>query len=333
MIKRTRIYQAVAAALFLAAGASTPAFAVDVVEIEPNDRIFTDGRLTAQRLTVGRDGKVDVTGAIGVTDPAATPLPDVDFYAFDAQEGDLVMIDIDAGMKPFDLSVRSVDTLIAVFGPLPAVGLQRENNDTLATVPRDEGSQHIGDALIPDFRVPTTGTYVVGVSSKPRSFLEGGGTSSTTVTGTAARFPNGSYIMRISGITLPVLVQPINIDIKPGNNTETYLNPKAKGTLPVAILSNRETKSPASAAAFDALKVDPASLTFGSTGDEKSYLRCLKAGLDVNADGLPDLVCHFDNELAGWAPEDLEGVVKGKTTDGKEFKGTARLKVKHKQSD
>jgi hypothetical protein len=330
MIKRTRVYQAVAAALFLAAGASTPAFAVDVAEVEPNDRIFTDGRLTAQRLTIDRDGKVDVTAAIGVTDPAATPVPDVDFYAFDAQEGDRVMIDIDAGMKPFDLSVRSVDTLIAVFGPLPAVGLLRENNDTLATVPRDEGSEHIFDALIPEFRVPTTGTYVVGISSKPRSFLEGGGTSSTTVAGTAARFPNGSYKLRISGITLPVLVQPINIDIKPGNNTETYLNPKAKGTLPVALLSHRETKS---SAAFDALTVDHGSLTFGSTGDEKSYLRCLKAGLDVNADGLPDLVCHFDNELGGWAAEDLEGVVKGKTADGKEFKGTARLKVKHKQSD
>ncbi len=89
----------------------------------------------------------------------------------------------------------------------------------------------------------------------------------------------------------------------------------------MAILSNPE---------FDALSVDHYSMSFGRNGDEKSYLRCLKPGIDVNADGRPDLVCHFDNELAGWNADDLEGTLKGKTKDGKAFKGTARLKVKQK---
>ena len=40
------------------------------------------------------------------------------------------------------------------------------------------------------------------------------------------------------------------------------------------------------------------SLTFGHSGDEKSLAFCDPGGQDVNGDGLPDLVCHFDNQLA-----------------------------------
>ena len=291
-----------------------------------NDSILTAQRLTftACRLPYPTDKLcADVDGKIGVTDPAAAPIPDVDFYAFDAVEGDVVMLDIDQGMKPFQdpnaPQVRNVDTLLTVFGPLPAVGMQRENNDTLVSVPRDPGSDHIFDALIPDFRVPTTGTYVVGVSSKPRSFVAGGGTSNTTVTGRTAMFPNGSYKLIISGVT-PAEMQ-VNIDIKPGNDAEAYLNPKSKGVVPVAILSNRE---------FDALSVDRYSLRFGRKGDEKTYVGCHKHGLDVNADGFLDLVCNFDNEYAGWQADDVEGVLQGKTKDGKAFKGASRLKVKQR---
>jgi hypothetical protein len=330
MSKRTQLYQAVAAALFLAAGASNPAFAVNVVnEIEPVGTMgVNDSILTPQRLTVDREGKVEVTGAIGVTDPDATPLPDVDFYAFDAQEGDLLAIDIDFGMKPFEdpKLVRSVDTILAIFGPLPSLNWQRQNNDTDPRVPRDEGSWHIGDALIPEFRAPRTGTYVVGVSSKPRDFVHGGGTINNTVTGRAAMFPNGSYKLIISGVT--AAEQAINIEIKPGSGEEAPLNPKSKGKIPVALLSHDAT---ASSAKFDALKVDLSSLTFGRTGDENSYAHCNKEGLDVNADGLLDLVCHFENVSAGWQPESDEGTIKGKTMDGSAFKGSGRLKVAPKK--
>ena len=329
MLKTTQLRQAVAAALLTLSGTQV---ALAEPELERNGQMgVNDSILTAQRPTFTAcqtppypAGKLcaEVDGRIGTTDPAVAPIPDVDFYAFDALEGDVIMLDIDAGMKPNDLSVRSVDTTIGVFGagPLGPYTMLRENNDTLATVPRDEGSEHVKDALIPDFRVPANGTYYVGISSTPRAFVNpGGATTNTTVTGRSAMFPNGAYKLIISGVT-PAEMQ-VNIDIKPGNDAEAYLNPKAQGTLPVAILSNRE---------FDALSVDQYSMTFGRNGDEKSYLRCLKAGIDVDADGRPDLVCHFDNALAGWQPDDVEGILKGKTKDGKAFKGAARLKVKQR---
>ncbi len=50
-------------------------------------------------------------------------------------------------------------------------------------------------------------------------------------------------------------------------------------------------------AAFDApSKVDKASLTFGKTGDEESLTFCNKSAEDVNDDGLPDLVRHFNTQ-------------------------------------
>lgn len=54
----------------------------------------------------------------------------------------------------------------------------------------------------------------------------------------------------------------------------------------VAILSTTE---------FDAVTlVDQATLTFGATGTEPSWIRCGGSPEDVNDDGLADLVCLFD---------------------------------------
>jgi hypothetical protein len=322
MSKKKYLHQAVAAAFFAASAASNFAFAVD--EVEPNDSIVTAQRLSFSTQTL------EVFGAIGVTALNATPLPDVDFYSFQAQEGDVVSFDIDRGMKPFDMSVRSVDTLLAVFGPLPDLAKKSEHNNTSPMVPRDPDSFHVFDPLIPEFRVRTTGTYVVGVSSHPRLFQPIGGTvTSTTVTGSGAPFPNGSYKLIISGVTPVVDLVHINIEVKPGHDGDAPVNLKAQGNIPVALLSH---KAVGSAPAFDAMTVniDPGTLTFGSTGNEKTLLRCNKEGLDVDADGLLDLVCHFDNALADWEPDQPMGTVKGKTADGREFKGTGRLKIRPK---
>jgi Bacterial pre-peptidase C-terminal domain len=331
MLKRKQIYQAVIAALFLAAGASTPAFAVNMVNEAEREGTMgaNDSILTAQRLTVDRDGKVRVTGFIGTPTLTSATMADLDFYSFDAKLGDTIDINIDFGIKRSDLTQRSVDTILAVFGPLPDVTWKRlnDNRDTVR-VPSDPGSEDPRDAYIDKFVAPADGTYVVGVSSRPRIFVDGGGTTNTDIRQPTA---NGQYFLLISGVTPEEQLVHINIEIKPGSGAEAPLNPKARGNIPVALLSRLASDT---APAFDALKVDRSSLTFGSTGDEKSYLRCNKEGLDVNADGLLDLVCHFDNVAAGWKLEDDEGVLKGATMrDGKKIQGAGRLKVSPKQRD
>jgi len=303
MIKHLDTRFAAMAAFLAASMASGAAFAI--VEVEPNDPITA-----AQQLQIGSGGSVEVNGALGAVVSSVRATFDVDFYKFDGREGDVVTVDIDGGIKPAGSSLRSVDTILTLFGPGPTFTMLRQNDD--GGFPLDPGSISPSDARIDNFRLPANGTYTVAVSSWP-NFLRSGGLS--TVTGLNGQ-SNGSYTLIISGVT--PAVQQINIEIKPGSGEFAPVNPKAKGSIPVALLSSAQ---------FNALEVDYPSLRFGATGNEISWVRCNKDGTDVDGDGRLDLVCHFDNQAAGFAPGDLEGIVRGKTADGRPFEGWGLLKV------
>jgi pre-peptidase len=299
-MKKRTIHYAVAAAFAAASLASNVAHAVDEVEDNLNS---IDA---PQRLEIVNGGAA-VAGSIGAMTTSAALSADLDFYSFDGTEGDMVTIAITGGMKDFGSTSRSVDTILGLFGPDRS--LVNVNDDDLET-----GSS---DARIANARLPATGTYVVGVSSFPRMFMEGGGVVNPTVLTPTS---NGSYMLTISGVSMPapaVLVQPINIDIKPRHAGVTRIYPHADDKISVALLSS---------SSYDALKVDRASVTFGATGDEASLVRCHNEPIDVNRDGYKDLVCRFDLRKAGFEVGDLEGVVKG-TVEGKPFEGHAPLKV------
>jgi len=331
MFKRKQLRQAIAAAFLAMAGAGHLAFAANEAEpagtrgandsIQTAERLFLTSGDCAGMPVVPMQTCVVLNGVLGTSAlplSANPPLPDLDFYAFEAYKGNVLNVDIDGGMSR-DSNKRSVNTTIAIFGPLPSVAKVRENINMDKFAPPDPGSEDFRDALIENFTVPGDGVYVVGVSSEPRFFQHGGGVDSPTVLGSQA---NGAYTLKISGVIPPEL--QVNIEVKPGNAEDAPVNPKSKGNFPVAILSS---------ATFDALKVDRYSLTFGKKGDEKTYVGCLKHGMDVNADGFLDLVCHFDNQAAGWDVDDVEGVMKGKTVDGTKFSGRGRLKIVPKQRD
>lgn len=285
-----------------AAGAAAQAIA----EAEPNYPEW-------QPVAPGADGRIVINGIVGVL--SGPSMPDADLYAFYANEGDVLDLDIDGGWKN-GATGRSVHTVLTLFGPGPDYEIKRQAYYTEHPDGGDEGSISIFDPYIYRFRAETSGTHIVAVTGYP-IFPEDGG---NIPSGTLFLNSNGQYTLIISGATaMPSapLVQQINIEVKPGSRKFTPVNPKAKGQFPVALLSSDE---------FDALKVDRSSLTFGATGDESSVRKCASEGRDVNRDGKLDLVCHFDNEAAKFGPDHTEGMAKG-TIGGKPFEGRGVLKV------
>jgi len=81
----------------------------------------------------------------------------------------------------------------------------------------------------------------------------------------------------------------VTIDIKPGSWPNS-INTKAKGLVPVAILSG---------VGFDATLVDPSTITLLGAHPVKSSLE------DINGDGKLDLIVHFRTEEMGFAGLDI----------------------------
>jgi hypothetical protein len=131
-------------------------------------------------------------------------------------------------------------------------------------------------------------------------------------------------VMSLELIGAPVLSirfsteQILDIDIKPGS-VPNSINPRAKGKVPVAILSSVTFDAPSA--------VDAASLTFGRTGNETSLAFCIAGPEDVNGDGLLDMVCHFNTDATGFLPGDTEGVLKGETLSGLPIKGIDSVRI------
>jgi hypothetical protein len=116
-------------------------------------------------------------------------------------------------------------------------------------------------------------------------------------------------------LEIPQLVQ---IDITPGELPNS-VNPRARGTLPVAILSETGFSAPEHVASD--------TLRFGRSGDEASLAFCNLRGEDVNGDGLLDLVCHFTRRLTGFAADSVMGTLRGQTIWGKAILGTAPVRI------
>jgi hypothetical protein len=112
---------------------------------------------------------------------------------------------------------------------------------------------------------------------------------------------------------------PVDIAIKPPAQAPATIAPGAAGKIPVAILSTPT---------FDAVaQINPASLTFGHSGNEASFAMCSVGGEDVNNDGLADLVCQFNTQKTGLVPGDSIAVLKGKTVTGKAIQGSEAIRT------
>jgi hypothetical protein len=206
---------------------------------------------------------------------------DVDFFAFDVQANDTIKVEIQAdGFTPgIFLFEPSYVRATWGFGELPPYPVANK-----------------------------PGKWVVGLTGEAM-FLSNGGVA------TGRAFAGGGYTLNI---TIESAELHILLDIKPGSPISP-LNPKAQGTVPVALLSSDK---------FTPMDVDTATLTFGKTGGEQTFQRCVPSDArDLNADGIPDLVCHFDNGGAGFVRGDSVGILRGKTKSGQAIKGTGDLKA------
>jgi hypothetical protein len=108
----------------------------------------------------------------------------------------------------------------------------------------------------------------------------------------------------------------ISCDIKPGTASNS-INLKSNGVIPVAILTTSADRG--EGIDFDALSVDPGTVTFGP--GQAVEIHGKAHAEDVDADGDLDLVFHFATGSAGLSVEDTVAEIRGKTITGIAFTG------------
>jgi hypothetical protein len=115
----------------------------------------------------------------------------------------------------------------------------------------------------------------------------------------------------------PTFAAPIQvtIDIKPGSSPNS-INPKSQGVIPVAILTTD---------AFDATTVDPLSVRFGPKGATEAHNQGHIE--DVNHDGEPDLVLHFETQATGIQCGDTSASLTGETFEGDPIQGSDAIQT------
>jgi hypothetical protein len=279
--------------------------------LEPNARTGVRPQVISQQgdLSVVTTGSVTtITGVMGVR--SGTQVPDIDVFQFYAEPGSMVTIQVGppAGATATRLGFSSI---LAVFSPKED-GYQNRR-ESMAT---PEG----GDPVLEKVDLNIQGMWSVVLSPHEMTFGNGGVLDNTS----KFNKQNGAYQLVITAVAPPVEVKHIVIAVKPGSGERAPINTNARGVIPVALLSGE---------GFNPQAVDVASLKFGATGEEINSLRsCSKDLVDLNSDGVSDLVCHFENQKTNFTAESTEGILKGKFTNanGQEqpIVGTGALKVR-----
>lgn len=123
-------------------------------------------------------------------------------------------------------------------------------------------------------------------------------------------FPEILFTVNFPNLRVTRAPTLVSIDIKPGSSANS-INPASKGTIPVAILTTDT---------FDAVQVDPLSVTFGVLPTTESHSRGHVE--DVDGDGDADLLLHFNTQGTDISCSDTEIGLLGETFDGESITGS-----------
>lgn len=119
-------------------------------------------------------------------------------------------------------------------------------------------------------------------------------------------------------LTTAVAVNVVDIDIKPGSDTNC-LNMSGHGVVPVAILGSDS---------LDIANIDQLSLAFGGLDVRiRGKKGALCSGEYSNGDAYLDLVCKFEDDAGAWSPGSEDATLTGTLLDGSEFEGTDTICV------
>ena len=152
----------------------------------------------------------------------------------------------------------------------------------------------------------------------------GGGIFTVALTATGA-VGTDRFVVRADDGIRPVILMPdpvlrhIAIDIKPGSEQNT-INLGSSGVIPVAMLSSPTFDAPA------VIDMSSLSLAGGAVRVAGKSGKSLCHTSDVNADGLLDLLCYFNNDLDA-SPGDSVAVLGGKTVDGTPIRGQDSIRI------
>lgn len=134
--------------------------------------------------------------------------------------------------------------------------------------------------------------------------------------GLTATFAGVARFSTVVGL-LPDAI-PVAVDIKPGETPNT-INTKSNGVIPAAIFSTPT---------LDLTTIDPGTVRLsGIPVAQNKDGKWQVANVDVNADGLEDIIAHFEMGQLLLGPSDALAVVEGMTLDGRRFRGTDSVKI------